>query len=82
MFLFCYFSDNKFFTETASYQRLKIRSADNQKYLCARTNGEIVFKVSPFILYKHSQPFISLSVSQSTTQMSQFHASIKTHKIN
>ncbi|XP_066913569.1 uncharacterized protein [Clytia hemisphaerica] len=36
--------DNKFVTETVSYQRLKIRSADNQKYLCARTNGEIVFK--------------------------------------
>jgi hypothetical protein len=38
--------DNKFVTETVSYQRLKIRSVDNQKYLCARTNGEIVFKES------------------------------------
>ena len=40
-------------TETVSYGKLKIRAEQNKKYICAKSDGQIVFKVStefPFCL--------------------------------
>ena len=37
-------------TETVTYGKLKIRSEENKMYICAKSSGQIVFKVSTLFL--------------------------------